>query len=140
MVSIENLNLRIVEDQGRTTAVVTYDLRGGFTEPGVATRYTEMVELRGDDDRPGEDRLEDFIPGGRKFDVVLLPLSEPRRVHVFNLAPGAVDEDRSASPNAINFLQDEIFARVTINAVVTPITARSNIVTRGGPVLTQLVT
>jgi hypothetical protein len=137
MISIENLNLTIGPDHDFTQAVVSYDLRGGFTQAGVLTRFTELVDLMGDDSRPGEDGLDDFIPNGRRLNILLLPLADPRRVHVFNLAPGALDEDPSANPHALSFLQDEIFARVTVSPFQTPVTARSNVVIRGGPILAR---
>ena len=130
MVSIEGLHLDIVEEHGRRTAVVTYRLLGG-PQNGDHERHTEKVELLGDDNRPGEDGIDDFI--AQKFELVLLPLSDPRRRHTFVLSAAQLDEDRGANPNVIDLFEDEIVARVTIGPTPKQWVAKSNVVQRGGP-------
>jgi hypothetical protein len=139
-VSIKNLRLQLFEEHGRHTATVTYQLLGG-PDNGDHARYVEKVELLGDDSRPGEDGVDDFL--AQLVEVVLLPLADSNRRRTFTLLHGELNEDRSANPNvAIDLFEDEIVARVTVRPGLTPqvIVGKSNVVRRGGPVNKVLAT
>jgi hypothetical protein len=98
--------------------------------------YREVVQLIGDDTPagPGEDGVDDIVPGGKMWDgTVVFTTSEVAftQIRELTLPPQALDEDRGPGiPRT-----DETWARVTLTPLPpTPPGRESNLVRRGEPV------
>ena len=112
MASIENVQLKLFENQGHAAALVTYRLRGSAQDVQQQSRYTEVIELIGVDEGPGEDGHNEFIPGaslvaGTVVFANTAALNRPDRV--LPLPSSALDEDRAGGPfGSAIIMEDEI--------------------------------
>ncbi|HYJ28767.1 MAG TPA: hypothetical protein VEW25_00315 [Allosphingosinicella sp.] len=134
MPSIENLLLKLEESQGAAAALVTYDLRGSTQDVQQQARYIELVQLIGDDKRPGEDGVDEVIVNDNNVGdsiVFTNTSSVSRPARLIALPSSALDEDpghdHPQQPRV-----DEIRARVTLTRIQAPVIGESNIVERGG--------
>jgi hypothetical protein len=145
MASIQNVVLQIVENQGAAAALVTYRLIGTAQDVQQQRRYRETVELVGVDEGPGEDGVNELIPGGRFDAVAVFTVPTLNRSRLLAVPSTALDEDPGKGPFGIFPNRDEIRARVTLGQIPPPpVTADSNVVFRDeqlihpeGPTLVQ---
>lgn len=136
MASVDNVKLKLVENQGAAAALVTYRVKGSVTD-GQGRTFTERVELIGVDAIAGEDGVDEVIPGVGFQRSLISPFGILQRSQLLALQGSSLDEDRNLGP--IDLRVDEIQARVTLsrNSQVRS-SASSEIVRRGGIVLQPL--
>jgi hypothetical protein len=125
--SISDLPLPSTEVQVDITYIITATGHDGEHEQA----YREVVELIGVDTVPGEDQVDDVIPGGKVSEgIVRFSSSEvilPRSFEV-RLPAATLDED----PDLLLPRADEIRARVVLTPLPPdPASRESNLVTRG---------
>lgn len=138
MASITNVRLEVARDGSVVEIRVTYSLKGSWVDAIVRRSYREIVELIGDDERPGEDGRNDLIPRGlvhsgqvRFEDIAAIP-----RTRSLSLRSDDLDEDSSADPRTALLSGDEIRARVTLARFPPkPVRASSGIVFFGAPLI-----
>lgn len=135
MPKIENLHLELSEQAGFAILNLSYQVRG--TEQDVLNHrhFQESVVLVGDDNRPGEDGVDDVLTELIAFEVPTAfkdtkPISRSEKV----ILPSSVlDEDRR-SPFGGPQKEDELRFRVTLlNNAGGRFREHSNIVRRGAP-------
>jgi len=130
MAMIENLTLKIVENEGLAVATVSYDIVPSQMDLWTQQQYFEVVELIGVDARP-EDGQDEPIPRARLRDVfVAIETNPPPRSKLIRLPSSALDEDQDIAHPMV----DEIVARVTLSPdrPGVPVSRNSNLVRRGG--------
>jgi hypothetical protein len=130
MASIQNVLLQIVENQGAAAALVTYRLVGDPQDVQQQRRYSEVVELVGVDEGPGEDGQNELIPGGRVDAVAAFTVATLDRSRLLAVPSSALDEDPGRSgPFGIFKNRDEVRARVTLTQIPpAALVADSNVV------------
>lgn len=132
MASLHNVQLFIGEGQGNAFVEVSYRIDASHHDIDSGQTYRELVQLIGDDSRPGEDGVSDIIVGGTIFDGLITftgPQTQFARTRAKNVPSSLLDEDGP-------FREDEIRARVTLVPVPPgAVSQDSNLVRRGAPVI-----
>lgn len=133
MASISPPLLRIHEGvpaPGRALVQVSYRLSPTLHDIQHEQAYREVVQLIGDDTGPGEDGVNDIIPGGVIWDgTVVFGSTQPflDQSHEKDIPVAILDEDR----HPLLVRADEIRARVTLTPLPPPAPTRdSNLVVR----------
>jgi len=138
MASISNVLLRIFEGvpaPGQALVQVSYTVTATLHDAPHQQAYRELVQLVGDDEGAGEDGHSELIANGTIFDgTVTFSTSAVAftQIRERTIPVAILDEDPGP------FIRpDEIRARVTLTALPAPSPTRdSNLVRRGGPVVT----
>lgn len=112
MASVDNVTLKIVENQGAAAVLVTYRINGSSTDVQGST-FLETVELIGVDTIPGEDGVDEVIPGVGFQGSVTSPFGILLRTRLFALQASGLNED--SNPGPLDGRVDEIRARVTLS-------------------------
>ena len=130
MVSIRDVHLEIVENQGAVGALVTYRIVGDPEDAAGPHILVESAYLIGVDAIAGEDGDDEAIPGMLVHERVTFPFGPVNRSRLLVCQAGALDEDKGDGSPAARV--DEIQARVMLaRSTNLAAIAHSNIVRRG---------
>lgn len=136
MASISNVRLEILEQQTSALVRVSFTVQATQQDGPNEQQYRELVQLVGVDEGAGEDGTNELITNGIISDgIISFSNSQVAIVQIRerNVPLSVLDEDPGIIPR-----RDELRARVSL-IPLPPRTAvrESNLVTRGGPIISR---